>query len=247
VEISKLQRNWDELGKTDPFWAILFDPAKKGGRWRVDDFFATGERDVAEIMARADRLGLALRRDRALDFGCGAGRLTQALAGHFKDVDGVDIAPSMIELANHHNRQGDRCRFHVNCSDNLSLFPDASFDFVCSLIVLQHIHPRYMRNYLQEFLRVLRPGGAVVFSLPSHPARTLKGLLFAVLPIAVLNVWRRLRYGYRGIMELHGLRREQVIEILRASGGRVCDTQPDPDASLGRDWESYRYWVVKER
>jgi SAM-dependent methyltransferase len=246
VEINKLQRNWDELGKADPFWAILFEPGKKAGGWQVDDFFATGERDVEEFMARADQLELALERGRALDFGCGAGRLTQALADHFKEVDGVDIAPSMVELANRYNRHGDRCHFHVNCSDDLSLFSDDSFDLVCSLIVLQHIDPQYVRNYLKEFLRVLRPGGAAVFSLPSHPANTVKGLMFAVLPPTILNTWRRLRYGYRGIMELHGLRREQVMEILQTSGGRVCDVQQDPDVSLTRDWHSYRYWVVKE-
>ncbi len=54
---------------------------------------------------------ISFPKRRALDFGCGVGRLTQALARHFNIVDGVDIAPSMIELANQFNRSGGRCRY----------------------------------------------------------------------------------------------------------------------------------------
>jgi hypothetical protein len=49
------------------------------------------------------------------------------------------------------------------------MFPDATFDLVHSCIVLQHIEPLYTKEYLREFLRVTRPGGTVVFQLPSHP------------------------------------------------------------------------------
>jgi SAM-dependent methyltransferase len=243
VDLARLQRNWDLLGRADPLWAILFDRAKRGNRWRPEDFFATGRREVARLLADLERMGVPVRGGRALDFGCGAGRLTQALAEHFDEVDGVDIAPSMLALAERYNRHGARCRYHLNARDDLALFGDASFDLACSLLVLQHLENRYTRAYLAELLRVLRPGGVLVVGLPSHPRPTLRGLLFALLPNGALNLWRRLRYRRRGVMELHGLRREEVLARLRAAGGELAEVMPDD--ALGRDWHAYRYVAVK--
>jgi SAM-dependent methyltransferase len=244
VNLAKLRRNWDLLGRADPLWAIAYDPTKRGNRWRPEEFFATGRREVAGLLADLEHAGVAVRRGRALDFGCGAGRLTQALAEHFEQVDGVDIAPSMLALAERHNRHGARCRYHLNASDDLALFADGTFDLALSLLVLQHVENHYTRRYLAELLRVLRPGGVLVVGLPSHPRPTLRGSLFALLPNGVLNLWRRLRYRHRGVMELHGLRREEVEALLRAAGGRVVEVQPDD--ALGRDWHSYRYVAVRQ-
>ena len=50
--------------------------------------------------------GSPAARRSALDFGCGIGRLSQALAEHFDQVYGVDISPKMIELARAAQSQG---------------------------------------------------------------------------------------------------------------------------------------------
>jgi SAM-dependent methyltransferase len=244
VNLAKLQRNWDLLGRADPLWAIAFDPAKRGNRWRPDEFFASGRREVARLLADLERAGVAVRGGRALDFGCGAGRLTQALAEHFDRVDGVDIAPSMLALAERSNRHGERCRYHLNASDDLALFADGTFDLAVSLLVLQHVENRYARRYLAELVRVLRPGGVLVAGVPSRPRTTPRGRLFALLPNGVLNVWRRLRYRHLGVMELHGLPTDEVVALLRAVGGQVVEVSPDD--ALGRDWDSYRYIAVKQ-
>jgi SAM-dependent methyltransferase len=244
MNLTRLQRNWDRLGRADPLWAIAFDRGKRGNRWRPEEFFATGRQEIARLLDHLERIGAAPRDGRALDFGCGVGRLTQALAERFDQVDGVDIAPSMLALAERHNRHGARCRYHLNASDDLALFADGTFDLALSLLVLQHVENTYTRRYLAELLRVLRPGGVLVVGLPSHPRPTLRGSLFALLPNGVLNLWRRLRYRRRGVMELHGLRREEVEALLRAAGGRVVEVRPDD--ALGRDWHSYRYVAVKQ-
>jgi SAM-dependent methyltransferase len=248
MDIRALQRNWDALGRSDPLWAIRFDPSKKGNRWDVEEFFRTGEREVAALLACLERLGERLgapvprQRARALDFGCGVGRLTQALADHFEQVDGVDIAPSMVELAERYNRHGPRCRYHLNERDDLERFAGGSFDLVYSTLVLQHIEGRYVRRYLAEFLRVLRPGGVAVFDLPSHPTRTLQGRLLALLPQPALNAYRRLRYGYPGVMEQHGIPRPEVESLLTARGGRLLEVADHP--TLGSAWHCYRYFVT---
>jgi SAM-dependent methyltransferase len=243
MDLNELQRNWDALGRADPLWAIKFDPEKKGNRWDREEFFRTGEREVAELAAWLDGLGLTPLGGRALDFGCGVGRLTQALARRFEEVDGVDIAPSMIELAERLDRSGGRCRYHLNAATDLAIFDDDRFDLVCSLLVLQHVQPGYARGYLREFLRVLRPGGVLVAGLPSHPAATLRGLAFAAVPNRVLNRYRRRRYGYQGVMELHGVRRTEVVELLESAGGEVVAAVEEP--ALGADWHAFRYCAIK--
>src|SRR5215203_1642072 len=117
-------------------WAILSDPSKRGNKWGEDEFFETGKEHVDEYLALLDRASPGTGRGRALDFGCGAGRLTQALADHFQYVDGVDIAPSMIKLAQDLNRKGEAVTYHLNQRDDLQLIEDDTIDLVLSLIVL---------------------------------------------------------------------------------------------------------------
>ncbi len=167
MDLVELQRHWDTFGRQDPFWAILTDPSRRGNRWPVDEFFETGRLEVADLMRDAERLGVPGARRRALDFGCGAGRLTQALGDHFETVLGIDVAPSMIDLARAHNRHGTRCAYEVNDRPDLSRWPDRAFDLIYTSRVLQHIEPRYSTVYVREFVRLLAPGGYLSFDLPA--------------------------------------------------------------------------------
>lgn len=166
--LRKLRRHWEQFGREDPFWAALTWKDKSAGRWSADDFFQNGEVVVGNLLDRAAELGIEIPRARALDFGCGPGRLTQALGARFESVDGVDIARSMIANARRFNRHGDRCRYHVNRKADLRRFGDANFTFVCSLLVLQHMKPGIARGYVREFMRVLAPSGVLVFQVPSY-------------------------------------------------------------------------------
>lgn len=163
---------WKKLGDLDPLWAILSDPQKEGGKWDPGEFFASGKREIDEIMARIKVMDLTPAAGTALDFGCGVGRLTQPLAGYFREVHGVDAADTMIERARQFDRSNGNCRYHVNTRSDLSLFSDDTFDFIYSRIVLQHIPPDAARKYVAEFVRTLKPGGLLVFQLPSKLADT---------------------------------------------------------------------------
>lgn len=170
-DFKELRENWDEFGKRDPLWAILSFPEKKNDKWNVKEFFESGEKEMAGVLEYVDSLGISLSRGRALDFGCGIGRLTQALCQHFDECSGVDIAPSMIQLAEEYNNHGNRCRYYVNDSEDLGLFADNTFDFVYSNIVLQHMKPKYSKRYVEELLRVLASGGVLLFQILSKPTR----------------------------------------------------------------------------
>lgn len=124
---------------------------------------------VRWVAQKLESLGTVPVLGRALDFGCGHGRLTQALATYFPEVVGVDIAASMLAAARLANKHGDRVSYVQNVRPDLSMFADASFDFVLTALVLQHMRPEYAACYMREFLRVLRPGGVAFFQIPVEP------------------------------------------------------------------------------
>ncbi len=167
MEIDLLKKHWEAFSRDDPLWAVLTDSSRVGRGWDLEEFLATGEREVAGYLDELERLGAAPVGGRALDFGCGVGRLTQALAERFEHCDGVDIAEPMIAEARRINRRAERVDYHVNDAPNLELFAGESFDFVLSSIVLQHMEPRYARGYMAEFVRVLKPGGLALFQVPA--------------------------------------------------------------------------------
>lgn len=171
VKLGELKKDWDILGRIDPMWAVLTHEDRRNRGWDEEAFFATGRAEISGVVLDLERLGLPKRRERCLDFGCGVGRLTQALAEHFARCDGVDIAPSMLETARRLNRHGDRVAYHLNDTDDVSLFPSGTFDFVYSNIVLQHVGPEAAKAYIREFVRLLAPGGLALFQLPSENIR----------------------------------------------------------------------------
>src|SRR6185436_21122089 len=97
---------------------------------------------------------------------CGVGRLPRALAAHFQTVVGMDVARSMIERAQKLNADCAGCTFTVNRSTRLRGVPDGAFDVVYCRLVLQHIRPVLVRRYIPELIRVVAPGGVLMFQLP---------------------------------------------------------------------------------
>lgn len=162
MDFEELRDNWDRLGARDPMWAVLTWKGREDGKWNADEFFRTGEHELAnwgEVLATA---GVSLSARRALDFGCGLGRIAEALCLHVDHYLGVDLAASMIAGARLYNRLGARANFEWNEREDLSRYCDASFELVYTCYVLQHMHPTYSERYLKEFARVLAPGGILL-------------------------------------------------------------------------------------
>ena len=232
MRLTEVQQYWDRQAHSDPMWAILTDPAKAGGRWDADEFFATGTREVGVVMQQAAAWGAPALRRTALDFGCGIGRLSQALAEHFDQVYGVDISPKMIELAREYNRKGARVEYVCNPGGDLSRFADGSIDMIYSWITLQHVRPRYARRYMREFLRVLAPGGLLLFQYPSKP-----------ISLGVrLARWTALLSRPRP-MYMNGMDREEVVSLLERGGGRVLNIEQDDESIPG--YHSFCYAVTR--
>ena len=242
MSLDQLQDDWTRLGKEDPLWAVYVAPGTRGGKWDVEAFFDLGRREVDGALAALPGLGLAPGRLRALDFGCGVGRLSQALAAHVDEVTGLDIAPSMLDKARELDRSGGRVRFVLNQEPNLAVITTASVDIVYSSLVLQHMPPELARGYLAEFVRVLAPGGVAIFQVASRPTRSLKGLIFRLAPWPVLRWAQQKLLGYPAPMRMSRMTPDDVRAGIAGTPARLAAAIDDD--SYGGHWHYTRYYVA---
>jgi SAM-dependent methyltransferase len=248
---------WDGLGQRNPYGAILTGSAGNLRQWDLEAFLETGKADAARFVADLDRIAPALRRDRLLDFGCGVGRVTRALAAHFDAAVGVDAAPAMIARARDLHAACGNCEFVLNSDADLRRFDSGTFDVVYSRLVLQHIAPELVRRYLPELVRVLKPGGVLMFQLPDVivDARTAYVRAPVVgsgikqrLPRLLIRAYRHLKYSWIvetsvAQMPMYGMAHDAVLTVLREAGARVLAIAPDQ--SHGPLPAGYEYWLTR--
>jgi SAM-dependent methyltransferase len=222
--LEKLRGTWESLAEQDALSAILTDATKAGGKWDLAEFFATGEAEIDTVLNHLKKLEVAPDfQGAALDFGCGVGRLTQAIARRFGSAVGVDISAEMIRRAEALNQDA-RCRYLVNSSSALP-FADGEFAFIYCNIVLQHVPRRFATNYLREFVRVLASGGVLVFGVQdSFAAPDLSSKLVRLRHVLHLRSRiRKILGSGAGDMQMHCLPERVVRDVLGTA--RVADIQ----------------------
>ncbi|MBX9390855.1 class I SAM-dependent methyltransferase [Streptomonospora nanhaiensis] len=239
--LDEVRADWTRLGAAEPLWAVCVDPAKRGGGWDDDEFLASGRREIDAALGRLADLGLRPGTGRALDFGCGAGRLSNALAAHFDAVVGVDISPPMLAEARRLDRSGGRIEFRLNDRPDLAGLPDASFDLVYTDLVLQHLPPPLAEGYLREFTRVVRPGGAMVIGVPDRERPTFKGLVFRHAPWPLIRLAQRVLLGYPAPMRMHPVPAARLAAVLAEGGARVAASE---EYWGGDHWHHLRHYVA---
>lgn len=214
TDLATIQASWDQAACQDAMWNIITDPRYVNGGWDPQEFYNHGQREINAAMRHLVALGLPERGPRALDFGCGIGRLTMALAFYFDRVDGVDISSEMINRAR--EGVGRQCHYHHNTGPNLALFPARTFDFVYSMIVLQHMPQDLQEGYVREFFRVLTPGGIAMFEMPDGPDEGHPG-------------WP---------LSMYGVARDTAEQWIADGGGSLVDVE---DLGEHGQWRCYRY------
>ena len=168
--LDKMRRDWDERARENARFYVNTERTD----WTDDDFFASGERTVAEEIL-TDMTNICQGKDpkqmRVLEIGCGAGRVTRALARLFGEVHAVDVSGEMIAQATEALRSRPNASVYQNNGMDLSIVPVRDFDFAFSTIVFQHIPSReVIVNYVREVGRLLRPGALFKFQVQGDPS-----------------------------------------------------------------------------
>ena len=157
-------------------------------QWTDEGFFASGEQTVAEEIL-TDMINICQGMDpkqmRVLEIGCGAGRVTRALAGLFGEVHAVDVSGEMIKQAKAALHDRPNTHVYQNNGTDLTVIPaDQPFHFAFSSIVFQHIPSReVIENYVLEVSRLLGPGRLFKFqvqgaAIDSPPGDTWLGVAY---------------------------------------------------------------------
>jgi len=184
-QLENMRKAWNERARENARYYVATGKTD----WTDEDFFASGEQQIAEDVL-TDMGNICQGKDpkqmRVLEIGCGAGRITRALAKVFGEVHGVDISAEMVAAAKKALVDFPHAHVYENNGRDLSVIPSLEFDFAYSVIVFQHIPSReIIENYVREVHRLLRPGALFKFWVmgdlraKSSPDETWVGVPFS--------------------------------------------------------------------
>lgn len=152
----------------------------------------------------------------------------------------------MVDNAKEH-RRSENCEFVVNKRNDLSLFSDDHFDFIFSDITIQHIPAPASENYLQEFVRILRPGGLAIFLVPDGPdlqQGSVKHRIDKFYREQFRPFYKRIRGKHQ--IQIHPIAKPRVEQLITTAGGQIIQTEIHPRWSeKNRKYYPTYYWVSK--
>ena len=164
-QLEKMRHDWDERARENARFYV--DTARQ--EWTDNEFFQSGQRTVTEEIL-TDMLNICQGKDpkqmRVLEVGCGAGRVTRALAQIFGEVYAVDISGEMVRQAQAALADLPHVHIFQNNGKDLSVLGRTRFDFAFSSIVFQHIPQRaVIESYVYDVYRHLRMGRLFKFQV----------------------------------------------------------------------------------
>jgi cyclopropane fatty-acyl-phospholipid synthase-like methyltransferase len=160
-----MRRDWDDRARENARYYV----STGRDRWEDDEFFESGEETVRNEILN-DMTNICQDKFPAqmnvLEIGCGAGRVTRAMAKLFGRVYAVDVSGEMVRQARRALRSFRNVEICQNNGRDLSALGKVEVDFAFSCIVFQHIPSReVIEGYVREVHRLLRPGGLFKFQV----------------------------------------------------------------------------------
>ncbi|HYP14326.1 MAG TPA: class I SAM-dependent methyltransferase [Bryobacteraceae bacterium] len=218
----RMRREWNERAREDAHFYVAF------GRREQDDeeFFETAREIFVSLETELKRLDTSIRprSRRALEIGCGPGRLMRPLSRHFGEVHGVDVSDEMIERARVNLARIPHAHPHHTTGADLAPFADESFDFVYSYAVFQHIPSQeVVFSYLSEADRVLKPGGVIRVQINGLDQAAAHYDTWSGVRISAIEVARFAREHGLQLLALEGASTQYMWATLRKP---VCQPLP---------------------
>ncbi len=167
-QLVKMREDWDARARENAKHYVQTAQTE----WSDEEFYASGEQTVSEEIL-TDMTNICQGKDpkqmRVLEIGCGAGRVTRALANLFGEVYAVDISVEMIAQAQKGLRNHPNAHVFCNNGTDLEVLPEIGYDFAFSTIVFQHIPSKeVIETYVKEVSRHLRPGALFKFQVQGY-------------------------------------------------------------------------------
>jgi len=167
---AKMRQDWDRRARENAKYYIV----DSNNDWSEDEFYALGKQTIADDIL-TDMHNVCQGKNpgdmRVLEIGCGAGRVTRALAELFGQVDAVDVSPEMTALAQRACAGKPNARIWNNNGVDLGVLSGSElFDFAFSICCFHHVPSReVIENYVREVGRLLRPGSLFKFEVQGDP------------------------------------------------------------------------------
>lgn len=218
MKLSVTDKQWNEWGKKNPYLGVLGVESSSMNQADVEAaFFASGEAHIAGVIDIITRhFGSMPNTSSALDFGCGVGRLVLPLSRRFDRVTGVDISPTMIELAKSQVSSDPRIDFVEQLS---ALEPERRYDLVHSYIVIQHIRPEQGYQIITNLLDRVAPRGFFALHMTvgdlSRTRRMLNALRYRLPPLHWAYNVARSRPWNEPITEMNRYDLARLMQLMR--------------------------------
>lgn len=165
--MSDTDQAWKRWGEIDPYYGVKSHPQFRNAELDDNkaDFFQSGQNDISDRIAKAEHHFGTLARGRALDFGCGVGRLILPLAEQFGEVTGIDVSPAMIAEANSNAAARGLANATFVLSDDTLSKVAGHFDFVHTVMVLQHIPVHRGLRFIERLLSLVSVDGVAALHM----------------------------------------------------------------------------------
>ncbi|ANJ67399.1 hypothetical protein A9404_08415 [Halothiobacillus diazotrophicus] len=225
----KTDREWEKFGTDDPYFGVIADEKYRAAHLTEtgkEAFFRSGAEYIDYVLGRVRQLfSPDWRIGKALDFGCGVGRLVIPLATHARAVTGVDVSDAMLAEARRNctARSIGNATF-VKSDDDLSRL-DQTYDFIHSTIAFQHIPVPRGEHILKRLLTLLEPEGIGVLHFSyAEPRRASWAARINHLAIDYLPFYRNVRNARKGRgffypeMRMHAYDMSAILSILQTAG-----------------------------
>ena len=223
----RMREDWNRRASEDAHYYVAFGRRNQSG----EEFFETALEQVNGFKRELKRLGPGnARARRALEIGCGPGRLLKPMSAFFGEIHGIDVSDEMVKRAA--ENLADIPHIHVRPAPDstLSAFADDSFDFVYSYAVFQHIPSReVVFGYLHEAGRVLKPGGILRCQINGLPASAKIYDTWSGVRVSPDEVRELARSQGLALLALEGTGTQYMWTTMRKAASSNKQVRPLPD------------------
>ena len=223
-------KEWEKFGKDDPYFGVItHDKYHKSNLTdeSKEEFFESGSNYVDEVIEKVrQRIDPNFTLKRALDFGCGVGRLVIPLAKIAEEVTGVDVSDSMLNEAKKNCETRSIKNAVFSKSDDSLSFLDGKYNFIHSFIVFQHIPVKRGERIFENLISRLDNEGVCVVHftyVPEYNSTKIFSFIKRFVPLSgnFMNLIKGRKF-FAPQMQMNAYELNQLLLTIHNTNVRSC-------------------------